>query len=369
MRISIDASRAFVPHPTGTETYSLQIIRHLLALDTDHYFTLYVRNRPPAAMFPSDSRVTIKHIPVARLWTHLGLGPAIRADKPDVLFVPSHVIPWPDTSPVPCVVTIHDIGYLQVPDAHPLHQRIYLEWSTRHSVRVSQKIIAVSQATADALMRSKHASEGKIEVIWNGFTPPEVVLEEAETLDTLNRFGVQPPYILHVGSLHPRKNIGTLIRAFEQVSDGYPDLSLVLAGSPAWSYARISEQIANSPARKSIRLTGYVTDRERAALYSQARLYVFPSLYEGFGFPALEAMYYGLPLICSNTSALPEITGDAALLVDPNDSDAMAHSIILILTRPDLCSSLILKGRERLSLFDWDETARRTLAVLMDAAI
>jgi glycosyltransferase involved in cell wall biosynthesis len=366
MLIAIDASRAAHLHRTGTEGYSLEIIRALAALGHNHRYHLYFRDEPPRGLLPAYPNVEYRVIHRPRLWTHTGLGPAIRRDRPDVFFVPAHVIPWPGVGSTPAVVTIHDLGYLRFPDSHLPIDRLYLDWSTRHSGKTARRVIAVSQATADDLINLNGIPSEKVRVVYSG------VNEEMGTAPSpqavRERFGIPGPYILHVGSLHPRKNLVRLVEAFALVKDALGDLSLVLAGHPGWEYDRLLDKIGELGLAGRVILTGYVSDEERAALYQGARVYAFPSLYEGFGFPALEAMACGVPVVCSNTSSLPELVADAALTVEPLDVPGLAEAIKRLLVDEHLRRDLVERGHRRVRLFSWDACARSTLEVLIEAA-
>lgn len=360
--IAIDASRAAQSHRTGTEGYSLSIIRALTALGQDHRYDLYFRDEPPRDLLPAYPNVTYRVIQRPRLWTHTALGPAVRHSRPDVFFVPAHVIPWPGVGDVPAVVTIHDLGYLRFPGSHPLIDRLYLDWSTRHSARTARRVIAISQATADDLIELNGVPRQKVRVVHSGVDEAMVAAPLPE------RFGISGSYILHVGSLHPRKNLARLIEAFALIKDTLGGLQLVLAGRPGWEYGRLLEKIDELGLAGRVILPGYVSDEERSALYRGARVYAFPSLYEGFGFPVLEAMAHGAPVVCSNTSSLPELVADAALTVDPLDVQGLAEAVEQLLVDETLRRDLVQRGFRRVELFSWESCARSTLDVLIEAA-
>lgn len=369
MLIGIDASRATHARRTGTESYSLHLIRALLAEDSAHHFRLYFRDAPPPDMFPTAGRVEHQIITMPRLWSHIGLRRAILRDRPDVLFVPSHVIPWPDTGDVPAVITIHDLGYRYFPQAHSLWQRLYLDWSTRHSCRAASRIIAVSQATARDLTSLYRVSSSKIVVIHSGFDDQLKRVDNQESiLAVKHRMGIGGSYILHVGSIHPRKNLVRLVEAFAAIKDMAPGLSLVLAGQPGRGYDGLMARIGALKLSGRVMLPGYVRDADLSALYSGAMLYIFPSLHEGFGFPALEAMACGVPVAAANTSSLPEICGDAALLFPPEDVGAMARAIKEAVTSDTLRSELVQRGYQQVKKFSWKSAARAILVALEAAA-
>ena len=369
MLIGIDASRATVAQRTGTESYSLHVIRGLLEAGRAHRFRLYFRDGPPPDLFPAREGIEARVIGRGRLWTHLGLGPDMRRDPPDVLFVPAHVIPWP--APVaPAVVTVHDLGYRHYPAAHRLSDRLYLDWATRHSARATRRVIADSQATARDLTTFYHTPPDKISVVYPGVDPTlEPVSDEGQRAAVRERYGIPGAYILHVGSLQPRKNLARLIQAFAQLGDAFPEGCLVLAGRRGWLYDDLFAEVKRLGLGERVIFSGYVDDGDRATLYSGARVFAFPSLYEGFGFPVLEAMRCGTPVVCSDASSLPELVGEAALTVPPTDVDRLAAALRRALTDEGLRFDLIARGFEQAGRFTWEACARATLAVLEEAAI
>ncbi len=370
MLIGVDASRATATRRTGTERYSLEIIRSLLALGGQHDWRLYCRSRPAPGLFVagnSAARVEIRVLPAPRLWTHLGLSGEMALHPPDVLFVPAHVLPlW---RPRRSLVTIHDLGYRRFPQAHPWRQRLYLDWSTRWSARVATCILADSQATRADLISAYGVPASKIVVVYPGRSEDLARVDDpARLAETRARYGLQAPYLLYVGSLQPRKNLTRLVQAFARClsysEDVTGQLMLAIAGSPAW----LSDSILREPQRLGIagrvRFLGYVDSVDLAALLSGAAAFVFPSLYEGFGFPVLEAQACGAPVLTSNTSSLPEVAGEGAWLVDPTDVDAIADGMRRLLCDEALRRSLIERGYANVRRFSWRRAAAETLQVI-----
>ncbi len=373
MRIGIDASRALRARPTGTERYSLELIKALLALETEHEFMLYVPTRILDRNFlvPRARTVVIpSRMPGGRLWTHTALGPYTRRHRPDVLFVPAHVLPL--FGPRPGVVTVHDLGYEYFPEAHPAHERWYLRWSTRRHVRVAARVIADSQATKNDLVRLYGADPERIHVVYpaldSDFRPE---YDRNRQLTVRRSYGLpdQAEYILHVGTLQPRKNLDRLIEAFALVRREWPNrqLFLVLAGSPGYNSRFLYEKVRALGLEKVVRFPGFVRVHDLPALYAAASCYAFPSLYEGFGFPVLEAQASAVPLVCARTSSLPEVAGEGALYFDPLAVEAMAAALIRVLTDAGLRAQLVEAGRANLARFSWSQAARATLAVLEQA--
>lgn len=372
MLIGVDASRASAARRTGTENYSLHLIRELLALEAGHRFRLYLRKQPAPGLFAD--RVDQRVITAPRLWTHLGLSWEMFSHPPDLLFVPSHVLPL--IHPPVSVATVHDLGYHYFPQAHTLSQNLYLRWSTRHNARSARRVLADSEATRQDLIQLYGISEAKIDVVYPGRDESLAPVDDPLLRDAVQtRYGCRTPYILYLGTLHPRKNLVRLVQAFAQLcarasETGYPldQLQLVLAGQKGWLYQEIFAEVRRVGLEEHVILTGYVADEDLAALLSGAEAFAFPSLYEGFGFPVLEAMACGVPVVCSSTSSLPEVAGDAALLVEPRQVEAITSALFRLLTEPDLRRELVARGLAQVQRFSWRRCALETMAAFERAA-
>jgi glycosyltransferase involved in cell wall biosynthesis len=234
--IGIDASRALVAQRTGTEAYSLHLVRALLQEPTSHRFRLYLNATPPAGLFPASPNCELRTIPFPRLWTHVRLSKEMLHDPPDVLFVPSHVLPL--VHPRSSVVTVHDLGHRYYPKAHTVTQRRYLEWSTRYHVRSAAHMVADSEATKADLVRLYGADPERVTVSYLGVDPTLRPVRDPELhLRVRRKYGIGGPYVLYVGTLQPRKNLVRLIEAFTalvQRGATDADLTLVLAGKRGW---------------------------------------------------------------------------------------------------------------------------------------
>ena len=298
----------------------------------------------------------------------------MRDDPPQVLFVPAHVVP--PIHPPRTVVTIHDLGYLYYPEAHTPSARLYLDGSTRYSARAARRIIAVSDATKRDLVARYGVPARKICVVLHGVDPEfRHVTDPTAVAAAAARYGLDNarPYLLFVGTLQPRKNLGLLIEAFAQLRGGWDPAGgvlprLALGGKKGWLYDTLFAQVRQLGLEDDVRFLGYVADGDLPALYSGAAAAVLPSLYEGFGLPALEAMACGTPLLAANASSLPEVTGDAALLVDPRDAGAWTAALDRVLHDPELRADLRWRGTERAAQFTWARTAAETLAVLTEGS-
>jgi len=370
--IGIDASRAVTAQRTGTEAYAYFLIQALipLAAQHNHQLRLYFNQPPPDDLFPQVAHVNRIVIPFSRLWTHVRLAYELQRRPPDVFFTPAHVIPFTYTGP--SAATIHDLGYHYFPEAHPRRQLAYLRWSTRHNGRRARHILADSQATKDDLVRLDGLSPDKISVVYPGLDPAmRRVEDEEEITAVLHRYGITPPYLLFLSTLQPRKNLIRLIHAYRAANLPH---QLVLAGKPGWLSQPILAEIANGQQptphsalrtpHSALLLPGFVADADKAALLSGATAFLYPSLYEGFGFPLLEAQACGTPVLAANSSSLPEIAGGAALLVEPLDETAMTAALQQLVEDQPLRQTLIDRGLENVRRFTWQETTVRALHIL-----
>jgi glycosyltransferase involved in cell wall biosynthesis len=365
MLIGIDASRATASQRTGTENYSYHLIQKLLDLGERHRFRLYFNRAPATGLFSETAERVV--IPFPRLWTHARLSLEIAQHPPDLLFVPSHVLPL--IHPRRNVVTVHDLGYHYYPQAHTLFQNLYLRWSTRYNARTADRILADSEATREDLVHYYRIPEAKIVVVYPGRDESLASVTDPRRVEQVRaRYGLSEDYFLYVGTLHPRKNLVRLVQAFAdlpaELKAKRPDLQLVLAGQKGWLYDEIFARVRRLGLEDRVVLTGYVPDDELPVLLGGALAFVFPSLYEGFGLPVLEAMACGTPVVCANTSSLPEVAGDAALLVDPLVVSDMTAALVRVLTDGGLRRALTESGFRRVKQFSWRRCAEETLRVL-----
>ena len=373
--IGIDASRAVSAAPTGTEAYSAHLIRALAPrLASTHTLRLYCRETPPFALDTrgsgpqsagSEAAVETRVIPFPRLWTHLRLSWEMVRHPPDLLFVPAHVLPV--VRPRRTLVTVHDLGFRRFPEAHPTSQRQYLEMSTRWNARVATHILADSEATRDAIIEAYDVPAQKLTVVYPGYEPDLKPVRDHDELERVRRrYNIPGDYVLFVGRIQPRKNLTRLIEAFSRVLADHPNLMLVLAGPAGWLANPIQARATALGVENKVIFPGYVAPEDKAALISGARLFAYPSLYEGFGFPVLEAQACGTPLLTSTTSSLPEVAGKGGLLVDPLNVEAIADGLRRLLNNEALSAQLVARGFENLARFSWDVAARQVQAVITD---
>ncbi len=365
MNIGIDASRAFIKEKTGIEEYSYQLIRNLAMMDLkSHQIFLYARKNS-VIDFNLPSNFKLKIISLNKLWTQIGLASEMMKNKPDILFVPSYTIP--QAHPVKTIVTIHGLEYKYFPECYSIKERLFLELNTLFSIKWSSKIIVPSESTKRDLIKFYKVDGDKIKVVYHGVNSSkyQVVSIKQDFKKSFN--------ILFVGRLEKRKNIVNLIKAFElfknQLRRRHSRMSpsqLILVGKAGFGFSEIKKAIEESLFKKDIILKNYISEEEKDELYIKSDLFVLPSFYEGFGLPILEAMNYSVPVICSNTSSLPEVAGDAALLVDPNNIEEIAGAIGKIFGDDNLRNKMIEKGFKNVEKFSWEKCAGETAGVLLN---
>lgn len=308
----------------------------------------------------------IKDHPMARiLWEQTGLPVNIAARRLNVFHTPIGAVPL--LSIAPTVVTVHDLAFLKYPDQLPASRRIWLIGAVRMSARRASKIITVSQATANDLQEWLDIPDDRIQAIPLA-TSGKVERVQGKSLDVFRmKWEIDRPYILAVGTLEPRKNLPTLLRAFAKIKDDI-EHQLVLVGPEGWLTGELKSTLDELNLGDRVRLTGFVSDEELGGWYSAADLYVFPSYYEGFGLPAIEAMRCGTPVLASDNSAFPEVVGDAGVLIPANDIDLWAESIRDLLRDEPRRQHLRDLGFARADAFSWDRTAQETYNVYKEVA-
>lgn len=364
MKIGIDASRYAYGQSTGVEWYSWHIINALVkqirlpqrSSTKNKEIILYSKN-----FLDLKSKV----IPNKRLWTLIGLSKEIKKNPPDVLFVPSHTLPF--CLPKRSVITIHDVAFKYLRKSYSFFQYHYLNWSTKRATKKATKIIVPSQATANDLIDFYDCKKDKIVIIPHGFAPPSPVHDNVFKNSLIFKyFGITKAmtYVLFVGRLESKKNLSRLVEAFGKFSKKYPKYKLILAGKRGIGFNKILKTVDKLGLMHKIIMPGYVTEHEKAALYKYCKFFAFPSLYEGFGLPILEAFYYKKPVLCSQVSCLPEVAGDAVKYVDPYDTKSIAEGLIDIAESGPKIDVLVERGSQRLKKFSWKDCAKKTLKIL-----
>lgn len=362
-RIAIDARKL---HDFGIGTYVRNLLQEFARLSTADTYVLICR--------PEDVGFVKALGPRFEPWPDTSANYSIREQltvpldlrraKVDLFHAPHYVVSPFITCPV--VVTIHDCIHLRFPQYLPSRMaHLYARTFMSIAARRARRIITVSQASSDDIQHYLHAPASKIEVIHNGLDARYLLPPDEDSMANVReRFILNAPFILYAGNIKPHKNVERLIDAFAMLrEDGHQDLKLLIIGDELSKYPGIRRLVHRHHLRAHVRFLGFVPDATLAALYRLASIFVFPSLFEGFGFPPLEAMASGTPVVTSNVSSLPEVVGDAALLVDPLNPAAIAGAMARVLSEPSLRRDLIAKGYTRARAFSWTEAAARTREV------
>jgi glycosyltransferase involved in cell wall biosynthesis len=353
----------------GLSGYIRQLLAHLPAAAPDLRLTAFVPGGTPATGNGLQLRANT-HWDTSRplqriLWEQLVLPELVRRNRLDLLHATVNVTPV--VSACPTVVTVHDLSFVHYPEAFPPLQRLYLRTQVLRSLRAARRIIAVSAATKEDVTRLAGLPDARVDVVPNGVDLAFCPAPPAEVEAFRGRRGLPPRYILHLGTLEPRKNLVRLVQAFDQVraaaGAAMADLKLVLAGGKGWDYANIFQEVSRLGLEADVVFAGYVADEELPWWYRAAAVFAYPSLMEGFGLPVAEAMACGVPVVTANVSALPEVAGDAALLIDPTSVDQLAGALLAVLGDVELARELSLRGRQRAAGYRWERTAQETAAV------
>jgi glycosyltransferase involved in cell wall biosynthesis len=359
VRIAIDARKL---RDYGIGTYVRNLLRHLSRLDHDTEYVLICRAADCALVdeFGENFRAVAETAPAYSLREQLRIPLDLRREGIDLFHAPHYVLP--PLAPCKAVVTIHDCIHLRFPQYLPNRLAYaYARSSLWFATHRSNRVLTVSEASKRDILRYYRVPEKKIDVIYNAIDERFGEIPTAEEVERVReRYQLNDPFVLYAGNIKPHKNLERLIEAFHTLRrDGPETVKLLIIGDEISKYAALRRAVHKYKLHKHVRFFGFVPDKTLAILYRLAGVFVFPSLYEGFGLPPLEAMASGTPVITSNVSSLPEVVGDAALLIDPYDPDAIANAMRRVLTEPALREDLRQRGLMRVKEFSWDRSVRR----------
>src|SRR5579863_6731424 len=374
MRIAIDYTAA-TRQAAGIGNYVRSLVDAMLAQDASNQYTLLTSGRPPHERpFPTAQNARGRSLIIPDrylniLWYRwrLPVSATFFTGQIDIYHGPDFVLP-PLNGHTRKIVTVHDLAFIEHPEYAVPQLAAYLKKVVPEAVAAADVVAAISHTTRQTLIDYFHTPPEKITVIPNGIRSyfrrvTDPLLLEA----TRYKFGLKSPLVLGVGTQEPRKNHLGIIKAFQKAtntgSKQHRPATLALAGGSGWLYEETRQAVAELKLDKKVRFLGHVSDLDLMLLYSLADVFVFPSFYEGFGVPPLEAMACGAPVIPSNTSSLPEVVGDAALLVDPHDINEIARAITRVLEHPPLQEELRQKGYKQAARYTWQNSARKMLAV------
>lgn len=370
MKVAIDV-RTVLPNRSGVGNYVLHLIQNLRKVDPDSiYFFLSLKKNlsflGPLAPEQNPLQTVFSHEnhPLGDFWEHFILPIRLMKKGIDVFHGPASLIPF-RRDHYQVVVTIHDLVAFLFPETIPLKYGAYMRYLLRQAVKRANKIISVSHHTRQDLIEILKVPSEKIVVIHEAPSPIFRPYDRNKVRTLLKeRYGIKKKYIYHLGNIEPRKNLIVLLQAFTRVCQELgTEYQLVVSGQKGWLIRSLSHFLKNYPMRDQVLFTGYVPTEDLPLLMNGAEIFVFPSLYEGFGLPVLEAMSCGTPVISSNRSSIPEIVGSAGVLVDPTDVKELAHRIVYLLRNGEERRRLSLLGKDQAARFSWEEVARKTLNV------
>ncbi len=343
----------------GIHVYIAETLRHLPRHEALQY-TIFNGDPPD---FLAQEQFTVSQSgwrtdhPIKRiLWEQLGWGPAARTQRVDLLHSMAFVTPL--LSAIPAVVTVYDLSFFRYPERYPKSQRLYLQSQTRRSCRAAKQVITISESGRDDVHHLFDIPYERISVAYPGLSPHFRPPTAGAAAQFRQNPAVPERYILHVGTLQPRKNLLVLLDALAQLRD--KEIKLVLIGGKGWFYETIYQRIAELGLENRVIFPGYIPDDDLPLWYHGAELFAFPSVYEGFGMPILEAMACDTPVVSSNASAMPEAAGDAALLCDPHNTAAFVDCLQNVLDNPAQAVTMRERGREQIKKFSWQTTGAQT---------
>jgi len=376
MKIGIDIRTLMDKHYSGVSEYTFNLLNHLLAQDTKNDYSFFYNSfRDISVRMPqfTSAKVKVVHSSYPNKIFNYVLQKFFKQPKVDEIiggvdvFLSPHINFLALSPYCKKVITIHDLSFLRYPEFFSRRKNFW-----HKNIRVEKmilnfdKIIAVSENTKNDLIELCGVAPEKIKVIYSGLAPEYKVLnaDDPRLKVVKEKYNLPAKFILYLGNIEPRKNIAGIIRAYNTFRNEHPELSdikLIIAGATGWRIKDTFSELYASPFLADIKFLGYVDRDDKVFLYNLAKLFVYPSFYEGFGFPPLEAMACGVPVVTSNISSLPEIVEAAALTVDPNNINAIAEAMAEVLTNDNLSRALSDRGVERAREFDWNKTAAQYL--------
>ena len=371
MHIAIDA-HSVGAQLAGNETYAANLIEALAEIDQTNEYTLLVTKRAALDRFKNrwpnfKVKQTFPHTPLVRI--PLTLSAALRRRRVDVLHVQYTAPPF---APCPVVATIHDLSFEHLPETFNRRSRAQLRLTVRHTARRAKQILTLSEFSRRDIIKTYQVDPARVFVTPAAAAPHFAPVTNSTELRRIRTtYGIEREYILSLGSIQPRKNLVRLMNAYSSLHRLRPDLKLpqlVLAGRRGWLDKDIFRAAEENKLSRDILFTGYVPDKDLPGLYSGSLCFAYPSYFEGFGLPVVEAMQCGAPVIAGNRTSLPEVVEDAGVLVDPFSEPEIAQALAKVIEDPGYREELRVKGIERAKTFNWRSTARLTLQAYERAA-
>ena len=369
MRVAIDARKI---HDFGIGTYIRNLLRHLARIDPLNEYVLLCQEQDLgiAGQLGPNFRTVLEPSPNYSFREQIHVPWILRREQPDLYHAPHYVLP--PAVRCPSIVTIHDCIHLMFPQYLPSKfAYAYARGSMWNAARQSERILTVSEASKRDILHFFNVPPEKVVVVYNAIDERfSIVPREEDVARVRERYQLDHQFVLYVGNIKPHKNLVRLIEAFDGLRkrSGNDELKLLIIGDEISKLPALRRAVHSHKLHKHVRFLGYLPDDMLTILYRLAAVFVFPSLYEGFGLPPLEAMACGTPVVTSNISSLPEVAGDAAVLVDPYDVESIVDGIARVLTDTTLADDLRRRGLIRAREFSWERSAAQTFAQYMDVA-
>jgi glycosyltransferase involved in cell wall biosynthesis len=363
MRVAIDARKL---HDFGIGTYIRNLLRHLARIDRDSEYVLLCQAPDVgiAAQLGPNFRAVLEPAPTYSFREQLHVPWVLHRERPDVFHAPHYVLP--PLTRCRSVVTIHDCIHLMFPQYLPNRAAyVYARASMWSAARQAHRILTVSEASKRDIIHFFSVPPEKVIVVYNAIEERFALTPSAEAIERVReRYQLNHRFVLYVGNIKPHKNLVRLIEAFAELrTRGFDDLKLLIIGDEISKLPALRRAVHSHKLHKHVRFLGFLEDETLSILYRLAAVFVFPSLYEGFGLPPIEAMASGTPVVTSNVSSMPEVTGDAAVLVDPYNVESIVDGIARVLNDPALAAELRRKGMARARDFSWARSVARTREV------
>ena len=373
MKIGIDTTSA-VMQGGGIGRYTRELVQATLARDSENEYVLFSAPPPPnkslPQIFPANERITYKVAPVSeqwlyRLWYRARLPISVQrfTGQLDLFHSPDFVLP-PVSGNIPTLLTVHDLSFVHFPEVYPEVLVNYLNKVVPWSVARATHILADSEATKQDLLAIWQVPDEKVSVLYSGVSEAFVRVEDMGRITAVRQkyhLG-DKPYLLSIGTVQPRKNYQMLIQAFAPLTDKFPH-NLYIAGGKGWLYDEMMAEVEKQGIADRVRFIGFVDDEDLPTLYSAADLYLFPSIYEGFGLPMLEAMACGVPVIASDVSSLPEVGGETAVMIPPYDLLQWTQKIDALLSNLERRQQMAAAGYQQVQKFSWQKAATKLLSI------
>lgn len=364
MIIGVDGTEANVKQRVGSNQYAFELLHALSELKSPHQWVVYLREPPLSDLPKARDKWSYRVFGPKRFWTQwrLPLDLFVHKPRPDVFFSPGHYGPrW---SPVPVAISIMDLGFLNFNTQFTKKDLYQLRLWTGESVKKVKHIFAISESTKNDIIETYHVPADKITVTYPGYDKERFDIKKLRDKDIKRikrSYGISGEYLLFLGTLKPSKNIEGLLEAHSILISQYPNIQLVIAGKKGWLYETIFKKVRDLGLENKVIFTDFVPDEDVAGLVSGAEVFVLPSFWEGFGIPVVEAMACGVPVVVSNMGSLPEVVGEAGIIVDPASPEEIAKGIKKAIENRDELSK---KGLEQVKKFSWEDCAKKTLVVL-----